>query len=159
MAMTPRERRHLIAAGAIAVLMPLTVLAPIGTTRPARSGTSRPAAMPPLTLDPGAAPDAAYRRRLFAEVPLTAPGTIGGASDAAAAGGEAGAATGGAPQLVGIVGRLGQDAVALVRDAGGQTRTLQIGESIDGWQLAALAIDAAFFTRGGERVRVALPAG
>ena len=156
--MTPGERRHLIAAGAIAALMPLTVLAPIGTTRPARSGTSRPVAMPPLTLDPGAAPDAAYRRRLFAEVPLTAPGTIGGAAEAGA-GGEAGAAAGGAPQLVGIVGRLGQDAVALVRDASGQTRTLQIGESIDGWQLAALAIDAAFFTRGGERVRVALPAG
>ncbi len=41
----------------------------------------------------------------------------------------------------------------------GATRTLKVGESVDGWTLASLAIDAAFFTRGAERVRVALPAG
>jgi hypothetical protein len=62
-----------------------------------------------------------------------------------------------APQLVGIVGRLNVDAVALVKASDGATRTLRVGESIDGWSLASLAIDAAFFTRGGERVRVPLP--
>ena len=66
---------------------------------------------------------------------------------------------GDAPALVGIVGRLGADAVALVRTADGTTRALQVGESVDGWQLASLAIDAAFFTRGAQRVRVPLPVG
>jgi hypothetical protein len=64
-----------------------------------------------------------------------------------------------APALVGVVGRLGEDAVALVRTAQGSTRALRIGESVDGWTLASLAIDAAFFTRGAQRVRVPLPAG
>ncbi len=62
-----------------------------------------------------------------------------------------------APALIGIVGRLGADAVALVRASDGKTRTLRIGESADGWSLASLAINAAFFTRGTERVRVPLP--
>ena len=62
-----------------------------------------------------------------------------------------------APALIGIVGRLGADAVALVRASDGKTRTLHIGESVDGWSLASLAIDAAFFARGTERVRVPLP--
>ena len=44
------------------------------------------------------------------------------------------------------------------RNADGSIRTLRIGESVDGWTLQSLAIDAAYFTRGGERVRVALPA-
>ncbi|PZO74521.1 MAG: hypothetical protein DI632_13245 [Sphingomonas hengshuiensis] len=61
-----------------------------------------------------------------------------------------------APQLLGIVGRLGRDAVALVRGAEG-TRTLSPGDSIDGWQLRSLAIDAAYFTRGGQNARVPMP--
>lgn len=93
-----------------------------------------PLAPPPLS--------AVYQRRLFA----------------AAGEGEA-PAPADAPQLAGIVGRIDRDAVALVRTADGTTRTLQIGESVDGWRLAALAIDAAFFTRGSQRVRVTLPAG
>lgn len=47
--------------------------------------------------------------------------------------------------------------MALVKASDGTTRTLAIGESVDGWSLASLAIDAAFFTRGAERVRVPLP--
>ncbi|TKD53120.1 hypothetical protein [Sphingomonas baiyangensis] len=61
------------------------------------------------------------------------------------------------PELVGIAGRLNVDAVALVRSADGSTRTLAIGESIDGWRLQSLAIDAAGFARGGRQVRVAMP--
>jgi hypothetical protein len=63
-----------------------------------------------------------------------------------------------APELVGIAGRIGRDAVALVRGAGGG-RTLAVGDAVDGWRLESLAIDAAFFTRGAQRLRVPLPAG
>ncbi len=63
-----------------------------------------------------------------------------------------------APQLTGIVGRLGSDAVALVRTAQGSSRSLAIGDSVDGWRLDSLAIDAALFSRGGQRARVPLPA-
>ncbi|MDF7777932.1 hypothetical protein P1X14_21935, partial [Sphingomonas sp. AOB5] len=62
-----------------------------------------------------------------------------------------------APALVGIVGRLDQDAVALVRTADGTSRTLAVGASVDGWKLESLSIDAGFFTRGTQRVRVPLP--
>jgi hypothetical protein len=62
------------------------------------------------------------------------------------------------PELVGIVGRLPDAAVALVRTPEGGARTLGLGDSHEGWRLAALAPDAAFFTRGSERMRVALPA-
>lgn len=61
-----------------------------------------------------------------------------------------------APVLLGVVGRLGRDAVALVRGAEG-TRTLSPGDSVDGWQLRSLAIDAAYFTRGGQTARVPMP--
>lgn len=64
-----------------------------------------------------------------------------------------------APQLVGVVGRIDRDAVAMIRTADGTSRSLAIGESVDGWRLDALAIDAASFSRGRERVRVPLPAG
>jgi hypothetical protein len=61
-----------------------------------------------------------------------------------------------APELVGIVGRLDQDAVAMVRGRDGAMRTLRPGEGVDGWQLRSLAIDAAYFTRGTQSARVAL---
>lgn len=61
-----------------------------------------------------------------------------------------------APELVGIVGRLDRDAVAMVRGRDGGTRTLRPGEGVDGWQLRGLAIDAAYFTRGAQSARVAL---
>ncbi|TGX54414.1 hypothetical protein E5A73_09060 [Sphingomonas gei] len=120
--------------------MPLVLLVPLGGPDegagpvPRSMPLAAPAASPPLA--------AAYERSLF--------GAPAQAEDAA---------PGDAPELVGVVGRLGADAVALVRTADGATRALQIGESVDGWQLASLAIDAAFFTRGAQRVRVPLPAG
>ena len=63
-----------------------------------------------------------------------------------------------APALAGIVGRLPDDAVALVRgEDGGTTSVSPGGAAAGGWRLDALSADAAIFSRGGERVRVALP--
>lgn len=83
-----------------------------------------------------------YRRPLFA--------AAGMATDAAPAD---------APELIGIAGRLNKDAVAMVRTGDGTTRSLRPGDSVDGWRLSSLAIDAAFFTRGREQVRVQVPGG
>lgn len=133
-----RDALALGAAAAVAVLVPLVLLLP--SPRPVRPALTRE--LPPLAV-PAATPlAAAYERPLFAM-------PEGAATDALPAD---------APALVGIAGRLGTDAVAMVRSADGATRTLAIGESIDGWQLASLAIDAAFFTRGQQRVRVPMPA-
>lgn len=63
-----------------------------------------------------------------------------------------------APDLVGIVGRLNVDAVAMVRGQDGSVRTLRPGEGVDGWQLRSLATDAAYFTRGAQTARVMLDA-
>ena len=139
--MAINERSTLIAlamSGAAAVFVPLALLMP-GTAAKA------PKSEPPTA--PLAAPvppplAAVYERPLFGAVAA-----------------EESATPADAPALIGIVGRLGEDAVALVRTAEGTTRALRIGESVDGWKLASLAIDAAFFTRGAERARVPLPAG
>ena len=140
MAVTRGEGMVLAAAAMLAIGMPALLLRPAARVTPAASapslGTLAPPAVPPsATLS---------RRSLFAtdaspvaEAPLPAD----------------------APQLVGIVGRIGRDAVAMVRGAGGINRTLAVGESVDGWRLESLAIDAGFFTRGNERLRVPLPAG
>lgn len=96
----------------------------------------------PIAAPPTAQLAASYRRDLFAP-----------------AGGDTDSATEGAPELLGIAGRLSQDAVAMVRGSDGATRSLKPGEGVDGWRLAALAPDAAFFTRGNRRVRVAVSTG
>jgi hypothetical protein len=105
----------------------------------------QPAAPPPV-LAVGAPPPASalFQRKLF--------GAGGDASGTTAPPADA-------PEVVGIAGRIGRDAVALVRAADGRSRTLAPGDSIDGWRLESLAIDAAFFTRGPERLRAPLPAG
>lgn len=135
--MTPRrEWVALGAAGVIAIAMPVLLLMPGADKAP----TTRPASQPALAAPPQAPLAAAFDRTLFGNAPAeTADAPVD------------------APALVGIVGRLDQDAVAMVRTAGGTTRTLRIGESVDGWKLESLAIDAAFFTRGTERQRVPLP--
>lgn len=124
----------LAVVGALAVVLPIALLMP-------GKADKAPAPRPlPAPIGAGAMPVLArvYERPMFGTAePAEAP------SDA--------------PQLVGIVGRLNVDAVALVKSSDGTTRTLRVGESVDGWSLASLAIDAAFFTRGGERVRVPLP--
>lgn len=63
-----------------------------------------------------------------------------------------------APRLVGIIGRLPDKAVAMVRAADGTTHTLSPGQSHDGWTLTTLSPDAALFTKGARRVRSFLPA-
>lgn len=138
---TRRDRIAVGLAGGFAVLMPLLLLT--GGVGPSASPEA-PRPIPTL-LSEGPSPPlaAAFERPLFA--------TPGQTEDAAL--------PDDAPALVGVVGRLGTDAVALVRTAEGSTRALRVGESVDGWQLASLAIDAAFFTRGAQRVRVPLPAG
>lgn len=134
-----REAIALGTAAVLAVAMPLFLLMP---SREA-SAPEHHAATQPLSAPPQPTLAAAFARPLFGGAPAEA----------------AEIAPQDAPELVGIVGRLDQDAVAMVRTADGTTRTLKIGESVDGWLLASLAIDAAFFTRGTERVRVPLPTG
>ncbi|WP_448661329.1 hypothetical protein ACG3SL_11805 [Sphingomonas sp. CJ20] len=133
------DRVALALAGGCAVLLPLALLVPHGSSAPTTAGRAdAPLAAPEIP-----AASAAYERPLFGAV----------------AGGEEAALPADAPHLLGVVGRLGADAVALVRAADGTSRTLRPGDSIDGWLLASLAIDAAYFTRGGNSVRVPLPAG
>ena len=124
----------LAVAGTFAVAIPLALLWPGAENRPpAPAAAERAVTSPPM---PAIA--AVYERPMFA----------------VAESGEAAPAD--APALVGIAGRLNKDAVALVRLADGSSRSLGVGESVDGWRLESLAIDAAFFTRGRERVRVAM---
>lgn len=127
-------RQHALLAGAVlvALVVPSWLLrepARMQVTTVATPPLPVPATPPPLR--------AAFARTLFAPP----------AADALPAD---------APQLLGVVGRLGRDAVALVRGSAG-TRTLSPGDSIDGWQLRSLAIDAAYFTRGGQSARVPIP--
>lgn len=125
---------------ALAVVGALALVLPVALLLPGRADKAPAAAPMPAPIGAGTMPvlARAYERPLFGTAePAAAP------SDA--------------PQLVGIVGRLNVDAVALVKGSDGSTRTLRVGESADGWSLASLAIDAAFFTRGNERVRVPLP--
>ncbi|WP_423602261.1 hypothetical protein [Sphingomonas sp. MS122] len=134
MALSRTEGFVLGGAALFAVAMPVALLWPgAGVKVPAQAADARPVVPPPM---PAVA--AVYERPLFAAVE---------ASDEIPAD---------APALVGIAGRLNRDAVALVRLADGNSRSLGVGESVDGWRLESLAIDAAFFTRGRERVRVAM---
>src|SRR5688572_22501744 len=114
------HRAALGLAGGFAVLMPLALLVPRGSAPDKVAVAPPPAPLVALPTPPPLA--AAYERPLFTA-----------ASDA-----EEATLPGDAPALVGVVGRLGADAVALVRTSDGATRALQIGESVDGWQLASL---------------------
>lgn len=131
--LTRSDTIAMIMAAAFAVVVPAWLL------RPAAAPIATPGPPPPLAPPPAPLPlKAAFARPLFAPAePEAAPAD--------------------APQLVGVVGRLGHDAVALVRGADGASRTLSPGESIDGWRLQSLAIDAAYFIRGGQTARVSMP--
>ncbi|MET3713086.1 hypothetical protein ABIC65_003805 [Sphingomonas trueperi] len=132
-------RAQLLAMGAaalVALALPIALLQP-GATPTVRT----PHALPPLTATAEPPLTHIFDRPLFA-APVTGSETL--PADA--------------PQLTGIVGRLGSDAVALVRTAQGSSRSLAIGDSVDGWRLESLSIDAALFSRGGQRARVPLPA-
>ena len=136
MALTRTDTLSLGGAALFAAALPLLLLWP-GAEQPARVRPAVERAVIPPATPPVAA---VYERPLFAVAE-------GGAETPADA-----------PALVGIAGRLNKDAVALVRLADGSSRSLGVGESVDGWRLESLAIDAAFFTRGRERVRVAMDA-
>lgn len=124
----------LLPAALVAAVMPALLL------RPAPASEATAPAPPPLAAPPETPPlAAAFTRPLFA----AGAGDVQPAVDA--------------PALVGVVGRLMHDAVALVRTADGSTRTLAPGESVDGWRLESLAADAAYFTRGNQRARVPMP--
>lgn len=134
MALTQRQIALLGVAGGIGLIVPLVALWP---------GASMVADTPPTSNRPvvvGQVPEVAvaYTRPLFAPAKSAATAPVD------------------APALLGIAGRLNRDAVALVRLSDGGSRSLSVGESVDGWRLESLAIDAAFFTRGRERVRVAM---
>jgi hypothetical protein len=134
MALTRESGIALGVAAMFAVAMPVLLLWPDSrSTAPVPAAAERAVIPPPV---PAIA--AIYERPVFA----------------VAEGGEEAPAD--APALVGIAGRLNKDAVAMVRLADGSARSLSVGESVDGWRLESLAIDAAFFTRGRERVRVAM---
>jgi hypothetical protein len=136
MAIDRRHRRVLIGAAVAAALLPAIALFPYPIPLRPYVHPARP------TLQPSPVPAVAsvYQRPLFAPVEA--------AADTPAD----------APALVGIAGRLNRDAVALVKLADGSARSLAVGDSVDGWRLESLAIDAAFFTRGRERVRVGMAA-
>lgn len=131
--MKPRDQALIAAAALAAFAVPALLLrVPNNAIAPAPGGGAIvEAAAPPLALS----------RALFAETTSAEP------------------ALDGQPILVGIVGRLPDSAVALVRTAEGRTRPIAVGEVIDGWRLASLAAEAALFTRGRERARVELASG
>ncbi|WP_414900865.1 hypothetical protein ACMT1E_13440 [Sphingomonas flavalba] len=56
------------------------------------------------------------------------------------------------PDLAGIVGRFPRAGRAMVRIGGGRTRTLKVGDRVDGWRLIALTSSRATFRRGDRRV-------
>ncbi len=133
MALSRSELRLLMAVGLVSIAVPVIALFPYAVGPHSVTQPAIATIVPP----PLPAPVRVYERQLFA-----------------AAESESGPAD--APVLTGIAGRLNRDAVALVRLADGSARTLAVGASVDGWRLESLAIDAAFFTRGRERVRVAM---
>ena len=53
------------------------------------------------------------------------------------------------PELIGVAGRLPDDAEALVRIAPGRSRTVRTGQSVLGWTVIAIAADCVTFERDG----------
>ncbi|NTZ42461.1 hypothetical protein G7A66_05040 [Altererythrobacter sp. SALINAS58] len=56
------------------------------------------------------------------------------------------------PTLIGIVGRLPDDAEVLLRLVDGSTATLAVGEDAAGLRLQSVGADRAVFARGGRRI-------
>ncbi len=55
------------------------------------------------------------------------------------------------PMLVGVAGRLPDDAEVMIRLPGEPTRAIRRGDTVMGWTLTAIAADRAVFTRGAEQ--------
>lgn len=137
--MASLTRAQLAALGVVlagAVIVPPLLLA---LAQPHQGVTKRSLALAPLAVPSPVEVGAVYERALFAAV----------------AQGDAPPAD--VPQLIGVVGRLGADAVALVRAQDGTTHSLAPGQGVDGWRLVSLSPDAAYFARGNRRARLAIP--
>lgn len=63
------------------------------------------------------------------------------------------------PQLVGIVGRIPDDAEVLVRLSNGGTKTISLEEEAQGWRAVAVTAQSVTFEREGRRETVVLDAG
>ncbi|PTQ09872.1 hypothetical protein CLG96_11940 [Sphingomonas oleivorans] len=137
----------LVGAALAAVAGPAWLLAE-GDRPPAAASASVP---PPIAIRAAMPFEAASGRALFA--PRAVPSDSGSELGDDIPSGD----VEGVPEVAGIVGRLPNDAVVLVRTPSGGTQILRVGESFQGWRLEALAADAALFVRGAERARVNLP--
>jgi hypothetical protein len=60
------------------------------------------------------------------------------------------------PSLVGLIVGRGMPGLALARGADGQTHLLHIGDTLDGWQVAAISTSGATFDLNGHSERVGL---
>jgi hypothetical protein len=87
-------------------------------------------------------------------VPL-APAETGRTLFASVATPDAAPISGDMPELVGIAGRIPDDAVAMLRLASGTTRALGRGAVADGWRITAIAADRVTLVKDG-RVHVAV---
>lgn len=56
------------------------------------------------------------------------------------------------PELIGIAGRLPDDAQVLLRMPEGNTQSVAIGGKLDGWILKSIAADRAVFEKDGEQM-------
>ena len=108
-----------------------------------RVGGTPPPAAPPPRPAPMLVADAVPLDRLAARHPF------GNTRPPAA---EATAQTDDGPDLAGIVGRFPRAGRAMVRIGSGRTRTLKVGDRVDGWRLIALTPSRATFRRGDRRV-------
>ncbi|NIJ07736.1 hypothetical protein FHS31_001346 [Sphingomonas vulcanisoli] len=60
-------------------------------------------------------------------------------------------------ELIGIVGRIAVDPQAMLRLANGSTRTVAVGETVEGWKLVEISADRVRFRRGVEEKTLVLP--
>jgi len=131
---TARRRCAMATALVVALLLSALILWPRGSQRHPDSTDAR--TIVPTQVSPAGN----VTRRLFAD-PIVVEGSAPKTD---------------APTLIGIAGRLPNDAIAMVRDGDG-THILAIGQSYGEWRLDSLSADAALFTRGSQHRRVALP--
>lgn len=132
-------RQSLWAAAAVIALAPVLFIA-VDRTAPSASQSE---AVTPLAIVP-AAEQTTDGSRLFGS-PSRLPAERAGSDST--------------PVLLGVIGRIGADAVALVRTRDGAVRTMAVGAVADGWRLGTIAPDAALFTQAERRVRAELPLG
>ena len=108
---------------------------------PWRQPGTAPTANGPIVTLAAAQPSPLPATTIFAPSPIT---------------GETAAASA-APQLIGIVGRLPDDGVALLRLSDGSTRSLRRGEAADGWTVAAIDADRVRLSHDGRDHVAILP--